>query len=276
MSENVEVKTEDVVVETPQLNEVEQEAYKEGWRPKDEFEGDPNRWIPADEFMRRAPLFEKIEELKSRDYHNRKEIQEVKQTLKALSEHHKTVRQQAYKDALRELQSQRKEAMEERDHDTVIRLEEEIDTLKDERREFEQQVKQETAQQVAKPSPEFVDWVKDNEWYNTDFEMRSAADGIALSFLQNAQKNGQQVNPAAVYDHVSKSIRKVFSNKFEPKGPKISPVDSGNNTGRAPSRKSSYQLSPEEEQVARQFEKTGVMTRDEYVAELQKLDKEKK
>jgi hypothetical protein len=37
------------VVESPQLEGIEQEAYKEGWRPETEFEGDKSKWIAGSE-----------------------------------------------------------------------------------------------------------------------------------------------------------------------------------------------------------------------------------
>ena len=90
MTEEVkqEVKVEEpvkVVVEEVQLSDSESQAYKEGWRPEEEFTGDKAKWIPADEFMRRKPLFEKIDSLKSDSYHTRKELQEVKKTLTTLA-----------------------------------------------------------------------------------------------------------------------------------------------------------------------------------------------
>ena len=45
---------------TPQVDPYEEAARKEGWRPKEEFEGDPEKWRPAKEFVERGELFGKI------------------------------------------------------------------------------------------------------------------------------------------------------------------------------------------------------------------------
>ena len=52
---------EEVKQTTPELTEVEKTAYEEGWRPKEEFSGETERWVPAKEFMDRKPLFQKID-----------------------------------------------------------------------------------------------------------------------------------------------------------------------------------------------------------------------
>ena len=265
MTEEVE-NTEVVVENQPELTEIEQEASKEGWRPKDQWTGNEVEWIPADEFMRRKPLFGKISELKSENYHTRKELQEVKQTLRALSEHHKKVRETEYERALTTLQLQRRDAMDERDHDTVIRIEEQIDTLKDEKKEFEQQLKQESQQQ-AQPTPEYLTWVKENDWYLQDQEMHADADAIAVAYLQR----NKAAAPETLYKHVSEKIRRMYPEKFEAHRGRPDPVESGN-SGVRPSKTERFKLTDEQEQAARNFEKQGIMTRAEYIAELKKLE----
>ena len=39
---------------------VEATARTQGWKPKEEFTGDPALWVDAKEFVGRAPLFDKI------------------------------------------------------------------------------------------------------------------------------------------------------------------------------------------------------------------------
>ena len=75
--EQINQEVEDAIEEElplPEVEEVEEEepleavepsdeetvARAAGWRPKEEFDGDPNQWVDAGEFNRRAPLFEKI------------------------------------------------------------------------------------------------------------------------------------------------------------------------------------------------------------------------
>jgi hypothetical protein len=49
-------------VQNPVLTEIEQRASSRGWVPKDEWDGDPEEWRPAKEFIDRGELFKKIED----------------------------------------------------------------------------------------------------------------------------------------------------------------------------------------------------------------------
>jgi len=57
----------------------ESEAREQGWKPQDEYEGDPNKWRPAKEFVERGELFGKIDSLG-------KELKETRKALKMLQE----------------------------------------------------------------------------------------------------------------------------------------------------------------------------------------------
>ena len=48
------------VIEQPKVDPYEDKARATGWRPLEEFEGDPETWVDAKEFLGRAPLFDKI------------------------------------------------------------------------------------------------------------------------------------------------------------------------------------------------------------------------
>jgi len=251
--------------EAPQLDATEVEAYKEGWRPEAEFDGDKSKWIPADEFMRRKPLFSKIDELKSENYHTRKELQEVKTALRTFTEHHRKVEQTAYDRAIKELQAERRAAASEHDVDRMVELEEKLDQVKEDKAAFEQTIKEVAQPQVA-PTPEYLEWVKGNAWYMTDSDMHDTADGIGYAYI----RKNPNANPAQVYAHVTDKIQKAYPEKFSTLR-KPSPVESGSSINRAPS-KSWRKLTPEEDQIARTFERAGVMKRDEYIAELRKLE----
>jgi hypothetical protein len=261
-----EALTEPTQITEPELNEVEQQAYKEGWRAKDEFEGDPLKWVPADEFMRRKPLFQRIDDLKSENFHTRRELQEVKKTMDALASHRKKVRETEYKRALDELQTARREAMEDRDFKAVTDLEDKIDEVKEEKRDFERELQDQRQAAAAAPSPEYVAWIKENSWYETDSEMHTDADAFGVAFL----KRNPNSTPSQVYDHVTDRIRRTYPDKFQ-KVVKPSPVDSGrNNALQATKPKDSFQLPPEAEDICRAFVKAGIMTRAEYIEDFKK------
>src|SRR5512138_1524244 len=56
-------------------------AREKGWRPKEEYEGDHEAWVDAEEFIKRQPLFDKI---KSQS----KKLKELEKTIEAISVHY--------------------------------------------------------------------------------------------------------------------------------------------------------------------------------------------
>ena len=81
------------VIDTPQVTDntpetnidpYESQAREQGWKPKEEYEGDPNKWRPAKEFVERGELFTKIDSMG-------KELKETRKALKMLQDHHSNV-----------------------------------------------------------------------------------------------------------------------------------------------------------------------------------------
>lgn len=58
----------------------EAEARAQGWSPKDDFKGDPNRWVDAETFVKRAD--EMMPLIKAQLKHVRRELEEQKRTTK--------------------------------------------------------------------------------------------------------------------------------------------------------------------------------------------------
>ena len=96
MSEDTQVQVEQTsnepVTETT-VDPYEAQAREQGWRPKEEFEGDASKWRPAKEFIERGELFGKIDSMG-------KELKETRKALKMLQEHHSKVRETEYANAL--------------------------------------------------------------------------------------------------------------------------------------------------------------------------------
>lgn len=254
MSEqNTEVTNDEVHTPDP----VEVEARAGGWVPKEEFHGDEKLWVDAGEFVRRGPLFEKINRQGS-------ELKEIKKALEQLKHHHAQVKETAYKDALKALREQKREAFAEGDADKLIAIDEKIDAVRDEQRTFEQSRAQQHSQQVTQElHPEMVAWTNRNPWYNTSRPMRAFADALGMELAAEGK------SPSDVLKEVERRVRAEFPNKFEnPNRSKASAVEGGGNTGSSGKGRDSFQLEDHERQIMQRFVRTGVMTEAEYIAEL--------
>lgn len=242
--------------------EVEARARASGWVSKDEFDSNPNnsgkKWRPADEFIERGELFDTIKSLKS-------EIHSVKKDFQVLAQHHRDVAKTEYERALKDLRAQRNIAAEEGDTKTVVEISDRIDELRE-----SQRTQVSDNKNVQGTHPAFTSWVNDNSWYATDPALRGAADGVAQAYINS--------NPGApfenVLEHVTKTIKKEFPNKFQSSQSRAPAVESGNvssNAGGKKSKISKADLSDEERDVMRTLVRRGVLTEQEYLDDLAKV-----
>jgi len=137
----VEQDVVDDVVDTPEptnaqpTSHYEEDAREMGWRPKDEWEGDPEKWRDAKEFVERGELYGKIDTMG-------RELKETKKALKMLQEHHSKVKETEFKRAVDELKALQKKHLEEGNSDGYIETTELLTDLKAEQKA--RQVVQET------------------------------------------------------------------------------------------------------------------------------------
>ncbi len=240
----------------PELSSVEQKALEMGWRPKTDFEGDEDDFIDAQEFVRRKPLFEKID-------HVGKELRETRKALKALQEHHTKVKEAEYQNALKQLRAEKKVALEEGDADRLI----EIDEQMAEAKAVDVAQRTQQHQQASQPHPNFVAWVGKNQWYQSDVELRSVADQIGTAY---AAKN-PETSPDDVLKYVEQRVRKLYPENFRnPNKERPSAVE-GRTQTQASEKKdgiSDYPLTDEERKVMNTFVRQGIMSKEEYIKDL--------
>jgi flagellar biosynthesis GTPase FlhF len=252
---------ENQVVEQVQVDPVEQEARASGWVPKEEFHGDEHKWVDAGEFVRRAPLFQKIDTAG-------REIKELRKSLDALKQHHAQVRETEYKRALDELKASKREAYIEGDPDALIEIDEKLAAVKDAQARFKQEQAQEAAR-AADPEvihPEFAAWTKRNTWYNESKPMRAFADALGIEL------RAQGISPSDVLRQVEVKIKEEFPNKFRnPNRDKPGAVEGGGKAAPSKGNSGEASLSDEERRIMNTFVRTGVMTKEQYIADLKKV-----
>jgi len=196
-------------------NENESTAAEMGWVPKDEYRGDPSKWVDAETFVARGNKSGPI--LKERNEHLIKEIQELKSQF---AEHRKTTEQfkqfQAdlqerkaaeYKAQIAELRQQKSEAIRNGDGDAVNDIDDRIDAIKDRTKEVEQP--QPEAEQYA-PHPDFEAWQTENSWFTSDPKLKAYAVEVAKEIRLTDKTSDGRV----FFDKVKEAVRKDFPSKF--------------------------------------------------------------
>lgn len=243
--------------EPKQFTEIEQRALDQGWRPKDEWDGDPEAWRPAKEFIDRGELFKKIEA-------QNRTIKQFQETLDQFAKHHSQVREVEYARAKKELLAAKKEALIEGDADAVIEIDEKLDAVKEAQRQAD--IKVPEVQAEPSVNPVFVAWRDRNSWYDSNEAMRAYADRIGNQLGAQGGYSAQDI-----LSEVERRVKKEFASKFEnPNRNKPGAVEGG--THKAGGKKDSFQLTDEERRVMRKFVgSVPGMTEEKYIADLKKI-----
>lgn len=231
-------------------------ARQGGWVPLEEWQGDPEDWTDAKEFVKRGELFHKISNQSG-------EIKELKKAINGLMEHHQKVKETEFTRALDYLKQQKKTALEEGDADKLLAVDDAIDQLKEEQQEAKKEAK---VEQKAGPTPVFVSWAAQNPWYVKDPELREFADEIGVLLYKKA---GGQVAEEDLYRQVKQRVMKAFPDKFKGQGTKTPGVEGA--TSSQPSKASNFKLTEDEEKVMKTFVRSGVMTKEQYIADLKQV-----
>lgn len=233
----------------PEYTEAEQRAMEQGWVPQDQFTGH-GKWRPAEEFLDRGELFAKIEEQKRR-------LQSVEGTAQELKKHLEKVRKTEYQRALDTLRADKKAALNEGDADAVVAIDDKIADL----REEQKQVESAPVVQSQEPNPVFVIWENRNPWYKTDRAMKVYADNIAQELAAKGMA------PVELLNEVERQTKKEFAHKFtNPNRNKPGAVEAGGSKGSV--KNDNFELSDAEKRVMDKFVKSGLMTREEYIADI--------
>jgi hypothetical protein len=238
----------------PKLSAAEEKAMEQGWVPQDQWEGDPEQWRPAKEFLDRGELFKKIED-------QNRTIKEFKKALEDLKGHHAKTRDTEYKRALETLKAQKVQAIEDGDAQSVVKIDDQIDLVKEEQRKLATQAQEPVAEEL---NPEFVNWVDRNKWYERDENMKIFADALGQKLAAAGR------SPSAVLAEVERQVREEFPHKFKnPNRDKPGSVEGSTNKGGKGG--DNFQLTDEERRVMQRFVRTGAMTEKDYIAELKRI-----
>lgn len=241
-----------------EINPVEQEARASGWVPKEEYQGDENKWVDAAEFVRRGPLFEKINA-------SNREIKELKKALDQLSAHHRKVKETSFQEALAALREEKKAAYVEGDPDKIVEIDDKIADIKDQQKAYAAAQAAEAAKTVQQEiHPTFQNWVARNTWYNTSEPMRAYADALGKKLHQSG------LTPDEVLKQVEAQVKEEFPNKFRNANRDKAPAVEGASTA-GKSGGARYNLTAEERMIMERFVRQKVMTEEQYIAELKKV-----
>lgn len=207
------------------------EASADGWVPQDQWKGDPNKWIPAEDFVKRGETILPIVQAKYR-----KEMAKVTELERKVEEQSsvfnefRTFQEQALakakqdrEAAIAELELQRAKAITDGDGQTFTQA--------------DQKLQQMRAQAPAKPSPqkespEVLAWKSENPWYESDATLTAIADGLSgVVAKENPGLKGK-----AFLDKLTERVKSEVPHKFENPRRQEQLTDAGTRKGSSKSK----------------------------------------
>ena len=212
-------------VEEMDDQQIETEARKQGWKPEEEWKGDPpsRGFVTAKEFI--AAGQESLPLVTKEKDRLQDELDEVKNELGKLRQANNryveftnkalTKERERNQRLIGELEAERAQAITDSDGEKAVAAERKIKELEDENASLQPQ------------DTSIQDWMGDNEWYGKDPELAAMADGLSMQL----QKESPGLQGRAHLDELSKRVKKAMPHKFKnPKREEAPPVGGGTRT----------------------------------------------
>lgn len=242
-----------------------------GWKPLEEFKGDPGEWVDAKEFVGRQSLFDKIKSLKDELRSQRQSFDTDMQQIKGYVQQMSKVE---YDKAVRQIKQERRAAVEERDVEAVEQFDEQLKQVEQARINMPDPKAQQTQRMAQEVQEQFTAWKDKNSWYQEDHELRQEADSLGTGYgAKNPNKS-----PADVMDYVERTIKKLYPERFGRKPveeKKAAAVEGGGPSHNVASGRktnantlSESELTADQSKIMNTLIKRGVVTKEQYLAQM--------
>lgn len=218
MSDDIQVTNDDsVVIDTPMEDDdhtqLEDDARHDGWVPREEYRGDPERWVDAAEFVERGKHINKI--LQSKNKRLEDEIANLRtgvEQFKKFSQERHAAQIKEKEDEVSILKAQRAAAIREGDGERVEELSDRIDAAKDAQRELSIKQQQDVEQPRQQEDPIFVDWKAKNRWYDDNPEAQTEANKYATELRQGGETRTGRAFLRMIDEYMKEEMPNLYSN----------------------------------------------------------------
>lgn len=229
------------------------EAMKQGYNP--EYEGD-NKKSPREflevAFSHNKVLKERNENLSQTNEDLSNQVLQLNEQMKRLIAFQEQQKQKAVENAVKKLQAERREAINDGDIELVERIDNEIEQEKN----------------VAKPesNPILDAWIGKNSWYIRDDELGLEADIIARQLQDTGRFSATPQDYQKLLDTIERKIKTQFPERFKnPKKDNPPDVESARHTSVNDSKKTYADLPADAKKACDQFVKDQILTREQYL-----------
>lgn len=262
-------------------DEIEGRARAQGWVPKEQFRGDPEKWRDADEFVRRGE--EELPILRERNRSMERKLQELETQFRSRDGEYERklanfarMSEMALVNQRAQLERSYTQAMleagESGDRQRYFQLEQDKSQAL---RQFDKQVYEPPQEQPRQTNgapqlPAHVqttveNWTQKNEWFNRDAELNAVAQAYHVRL--GKEKPGMSLDENLA--EVTKYVRQRYPERFGSKPGEAAVVEGGGRMAQGSRSKGAASLSAEERKIGSRFVKEGLFkSLDEYAKEL--------
>lgn len=212
---------------TDDISPGEAKARRMGWVPKDQFRGDPNRWMPWERFLewseRSLPIMAERYEALDRKFSNQErtlgEVQakltEATQVMGEFRDFASKAEKRAYERAKRDIEQRMEAAVTTNDHGAYKQAKGELDSL-------EPPVAPTTSAPPPPPvqpavpqvdpatAAEMAAWVRQNPWFNTDPELYQ----VAIDLYGTLERTKPQLSTRDKLSEVKRAVMALHPDRF--------------------------------------------------------------
>lgn len=201
------------------MTDVTQTAREMGWRPREEFRGDPEKWVDAETFVSRGEhyipiinadrrkLREKAEELEAGLRETRDLLRASQEAIEELKKYHADDTRRQVEAARKQLIEQLKEARDSGDVDAELKLQRQLNKAE---AALEAEPPAPSPAPAAAPAPvkdpDFEAWLAENQWFTTSPRKRGLAMGVADEIKSDPAT--KHLTGKAFYQKLSEELEK--------------------------------------------------------------------
>ena len=206
VSVQVEESTETVVASAPADDGSEREARDSGWVPKDKWKGPPERWRPAKEFLEVRDTVLPVVQKENKAL--KRQLEEAGNRIAALEAKDRENAEKRTKLDREALKYERKQALENGDHDRVNEIDGAI---------IDAAVAAKTNAQVQQPQidPEvqrtWNEFASDNEWVQKPKMQR-----VLFAQLKAMRESGTDIQGREMLDEAKDFLKRLYPDEIEP------------------------------------------------------------
>jgi hypothetical protein len=244
--------------EAPKLSAKEIEAQEIGWRPKDQWTGDPEDWVDARTFLRNGEFMGKIHNLNRQN----KDLHTAVHDMKAMLA---SAEKKGREAAIAELKASKVQALQHGDYEKVTDIDERIAEAKADAKEAKAEAPNDPYVTYAQEV-----WFEGNKWFAEDAELREEFETVIRGKIGADVAKGKATDPEEAFKYATTRIKKMYPEKFQKPKEAQQSVASASGTTRPAGKKGPTwgDLTEDQAKIGNNFVRQGIFTKAEYLEQL--------